>query len=166
MPQANPAERVVDRRETGDDTVPALQLRLDLDQRDVRAVSTSRRRSLSCGPSSARRWPPKRAGAGLPVVRTRCISLIAADGLTANRRAASRIDPPRSTARTIRCRRSKDIGAGMTTSRLSQPILSNHRHRFHAIGICSRTAARWCQGHRAAGRGRRLGANGFLTLAA
>jgi hypothetical protein len=29
-----------------------------------------------------------------------------------------------------------DIGAGMTTSRLSQPIFSNHRLRFHAIGIC------------------------------
>jgi hypothetical protein len=25
----------------------------------------------------------------------------------------------------------------MTTSQWSQPILSNHRHRFHAIGICS-----------------------------
>ena len=55
------------------------------------------------------------AGAALPVARTRCISLIAADGLTANRRAASRIELPRSTARTIRCRRSMEIGAGMTT---------------------------------------------------
>jgi hypothetical protein len=58
----------------------------------------------------------------VPVERTRCISLIAADGLTANRRAASRIELPRSTAATIRWRRSKDIGAGMTPSRLSQPI--------------------------------------------
>jgi hypothetical protein len=32
-----------------------------------------------------------------------------------------------------------EIGAGMTTSRYSQPLLSNHRHRFHAIGICSST---------------------------
>jgi hypothetical protein len=45
------------------------------------------RRSCSCGASSGRRWPPKRAGAALPVARTRCISLIAADGLTANGRA-------------------------------------------------------------------------------
>jgi hypothetical protein len=46
-------------------------------------------------------------------VRSRCISLIAADGLTAKRRAASRIELPCSTARTIRSRRSNDIGAGM-----------------------------------------------------
>jgi hypothetical protein len=39
--------------------------------------------------------------------------LIAADGLTAKRRAASRIELPRSTAPTIRIRRSIDIGAGM-----------------------------------------------------
>jgi hypothetical protein len=43
-----------------------------------------------------------RAGAGLPVARTRCISLIAADGLTANRRAAWRIELPPSTTATIR----------------------------------------------------------------
>jgi hypothetical protein len=62
------------------------------------------------------------------VARTRCISLIAADGLTANRRAAARIELPASTARTIRRRRSMDIGAG--TIRL--PLIlnrygSNHR---------------------------------------
>jgi hypothetical protein len=39
--------------------------------------------------------------------------LIAADGLTANRRAAARIELPFSTARTILCLRSKDIGAGI-----------------------------------------------------
>jgi hypothetical protein len=44
--------------------------------------------------------------------------LIAIDGLTAKRRAASRIELPRSTARTIRRRRSKEIGAGMMNSRL------------------------------------------------
>jgi hypothetical protein len=43
--------------------------------------------------------------------------LIAADGLTAKRRAAARIEPPRSTARTIPNRRSIEIGAGLTTSR-------------------------------------------------
>ncbi|HEX3208473.1 MAG TPA: hypothetical protein VHQ91_03770, partial [Geminicoccaceae bacterium] len=60
--------------------------------------------------------PTVARGAALPVVRTRCMSLIAADGLTANRRAASRIELPCSTARTIRSRRSMEIGAGMTTS--------------------------------------------------
>ena len=57
--------------------------------------------------------------------RTRCISLIAADGLIPKRRAAPRIELPCSTTRMIRKRRSKEIGAGMTTSRLSQPTLSN-----------------------------------------
>ena len=47
-----------------------------------------------------------RAGAGLPVARTRCMSLIAVDGLTAKRRAVARIELPRSTARTMRRRRS------------------------------------------------------------
>lgn len=37
MPEANPAERVVDRRATGDDAEAALQLRLELSERDVRA---------------------------------------------------------------------------------------------------------------------------------
>ena len=111
MPQAAPAERVVDRRGPGDDAAAARELRLELGQREVGGrrdqaaqIGLIRRR---------RRWPPKREGAALPVVRTRCISLIAADGLTAKRRAAWRIELPRSTARTIRSRRSKDIGAGM-----------------------------------------------------
>jgi hypothetical protein len=46
------------------------------------------------------------------------MSLIAADGLTAKRRAAARIELPCSTARTMRRRRSNEIGAGMMTSRL------------------------------------------------
>jgi hypothetical protein len=44
------------------------------------------------------------------------MSLIAVDGLTAKRRAAPRIELPRSTARTMRRRSSMEIGAGMTTS--------------------------------------------------
>jgi hypothetical protein len=36
MPQADPAERVVDRREAGDDAEAALQLGLKLGERDVR----------------------------------------------------------------------------------------------------------------------------------
>jgi hypothetical protein len=47
----------------------------------------------------------------------RCHGLIAADGLSANRRAVSRIELPRSTAPTMRSRRSMEMGAGMTTSR-------------------------------------------------
>jgi hypothetical protein len=60
----------------------------------------------------------------LPVDRTRCISLIAADGLTANRRAASRIELPPSTAATIRRRRSNDIGAGMAAIPLVSTIIA------------------------------------------
>jgi len=71
--------------------------------------------------------PPALGGDVGPVLLGRPhISLIAADGLTAKRRAAARIELPPSIACTIRRRRSKEIGAGMTTSRLSQPILSNH----------------------------------------
>jgi hypothetical protein len=114
MRQAEPTQCVVDRRDPSDDAQAALELRLDLGQRDVGRGFDSRLRSASYGASSGRRCPPKRAGAALPVVRTRCISLIAADGLTAKRRTASRIEPPCSTARTIRRRKSRDIGAGMT----------------------------------------------------
>lgn len=74
------------------------------------------------------------------------INLIAAEGLTAKRRAAARIELPCSTAPMIRKRRFRDIGAGMTTSQVSQPTLSSHECRFHAIGNCSRVSAdpkRW-----------------------
>jgi hypothetical protein len=84
---------------------------------------TSLRRLASWGARSGRRRPPYRAGAALPVARTRCISLIAADGLTAKRWAAARIELPRSTARTIRRRRSMEIGAGMVTSRLVSTVI-------------------------------------------
>src|SRR3954466_10162288 len=71
-------------------------------------------RSVSaCGSRIGRRWPPIFAGAVLPVWRTRCISLIAADGLTANRSAAARAELPASTACAIRSRKSCDIGAVM-----------------------------------------------------
>jgi hypothetical protein len=113
----------VDRREPGDDTEPALELRLHSASVLSGRASTRRRRSLSCGANSGRRWPPKRAGAALPVVPIRCISLIAADGLSANRRAASRIELPSPTARTIRSRRSNDIGAGMTHTPLDSTII-------------------------------------------
>jgi hypothetical protein len=52
--------------------------------------------------------------------------LIAADGLTAKRRAASLIELPCSTAATIRSRRSNDIGAGM----IPHPTRLNHYCRI------------------------------------
>lgn len=58
-----------------------------------------------------RRWPLIRSGAGLPVARTRCIRLTAADGLTAARRAVRRIERPSDVACTIRPRRSRERGA-------------------------------------------------------
>jgi hypothetical protein len=137
MPQADPAERVVDRREPGPHATAPLQLTLEFGQRDV-----GRRldQPLEVGLVGLEHGPPMPAvalGAALPVARTRCISLIAADGLTAKRRAASRIELPRSTARTIRNGRSMEIGAGMATSRLfstaiveSQAPIPRNRNRL------------------------------------
>jgi hypothetical protein len=64
-------------------------------------------------PSAAGDGRQKRIGAAHPVMRTRCISLIAADGLTAKRRAVSRIELPLSTAPTIR---SRDPTTSVSTS--------------------------------------------------
>jgi hypothetical protein len=74
---------------------------------------TRARTRLSCASRSGRRCPPKRAGAAVPLSRTRRISFTAADGLTSKRNAARRIELPASTARTIRSRKSCDRGAGM-----------------------------------------------------
>jgi hypothetical protein len=69
----------------------------------------------------------KARGAALPVVRTRCISLIAADGLTAKRRAAARIELPPSTPRTMGRPKSQQMGPACQHLRLvSTDILSNH----------------------------------------
>jgi hypothetical protein len=79
-------------------------------------------RSVSaCGSKMGRRWPPIFAGAVLPVWRTRCISLIAAEALTAKRRPACRIVLPSSTACTIRSRRSWDKGAVIINSTALTP---------------------------------------------
>jgi hypothetical protein len=79
-------------------------------------------RSVSaCGSRMGRRWPPIFAGAVLPVWRTRSISLIAAEALTAKRRPACRIVLPSSTACTIRSRRSWDKGAVMVSSKALTP---------------------------------------------
>lgn len=86
------------------------------------------RRSSACASSSGRRWPPILAGAVLPVRRTRCISLTAADGLTAKRSAACRIELPCATARTIRSRRSRDKGAVMVRSNALTPSTLESDH--------------------------------------
>src|SRR3954469_11047276 len=83
--------------------------------------NTMARRASACASRRGRRAPPIFAGAVLPVRRTRCISLMAADALTAKRRAACRIELPPSTARTIRLRRSWDKGAVMMNSTAFTP---------------------------------------------
>ena len=60
----------------------------------------------------------------LPVARTRRISVIAAEGLPANRRAAARAELPASTARTKRSRKSADKGAVILASSLLLKLLS------------------------------------------
>src|SRR3954453_1072726 len=82
---------------------------------------TMARRASACSSRRGRREPPILAGAVLPVRRTRCISLMAADALTAKRRAACRIELPPSTARTIRSRKSWDKGAVMINSTALTP---------------------------------------------
>src|SRR4029078_2305917 len=79
-------------------------------------LDTMARRSSACSSSRGRREPPIWAGAKLPVWRTRCISLMAAEALTAKRRAGYRMVPQSSPTRTIRSRRSWDKGAVMINS--------------------------------------------------
>jgi hypothetical protein len=133
VPRADPAARAVDRREHGGEAEAALQRRLQLGERDI---GRRRDKPLEGGLMRLEARAPMpagaRAGAGLPVARTRGISLIAAQGLSAKRRAAPRIELPCATARTIRRRRSIQIAAGLTTSRLPPPISSNHERIFHA----------------------------------
>jgi hypothetical protein len=90
--------------------------------------NTMARSVSACGSRIGRRWPPIFAGAVLPVSRTRCISLIAAEALTAKRRAACRIGLPPSTARTIRSRRSWDKGAVMMNSTALTPSTLESEH--------------------------------------
>ena len=91
-------------------------------------LDTMPRSSSACFSSRGRREPPIFAGAGLPVWRTRCISLMAAEALTAKRRAACRIVLPSSTARTIRSRRSWDKGAVMINSTALTPSTLESEH--------------------------------------
>src|SRR4051794_5441967 len=84
-------------------------------------LDTMARSSSACFSSRGRREPPIFAGAVLPVWRTRCISLIAAEALTANRSAAARAELPASTERAIRSRKSCDNGAVMPGLSQRQP---------------------------------------------
>src|SRR3954465_6495872 len=88
------------------------------------------RRASACASRRGRQEPPIFAGAVLPVWRTRCISLMAAEALTAKRRAACRIVLPPSTACTIRSRRSWDKGAVMISSTALAP---RNRESDHLI---------------------------------
>jgi hypothetical protein len=124
VPQPEPAKRVVQGREPGGDPDAALQLGLEFGQRDVRRRLDQPAQVGFVRLEDGTAIAAVAFGCGTPVARTRCISLIAGDGLMAKRRPAARIELPPSTACTIRRRRSKEIDAGMTTSR--QPILSNH----------------------------------------
>ena len=121
-------------RECRAQTKAALQFGLELDKRDVGRRLDDLHEVVLVPGQAGGRWPPTCAGAALPVSRTRRISLIAAEALTSKRRAASRIELPPSTARTIRSRKSIDIGAGIPNPPATQPIVSNHRYPFYAIG--------------------------------
>src|SRR3954469_4543942 len=74
------------------------------------------RRTSACASRRGRRAPPILAGAALPVRRTRCISLMAADALTAKRRAACRIELPHTVnPRTITVDKNPAYPAAVTT---------------------------------------------------
>src|SRR3954469_3800156 len=91
-------------------------------------LDTMARSSSACFSSRGRREPPIFAGAELPVWRTRCISLMAAEALTAKRRAACRIVLPPPAGRTIRSRRSWDKGAVMISSTAFTPRTRESDH--------------------------------------
>ena len=94
MPEAEPAERVGDRREPGAHPAAPLQLGPELGQRQL-GRRLDQPAQIGCVRLEQR--PP------VPTVARRC-------------GAASRIELPRSTARTLRRRRSMEIGAGMMRS--------------------------------------------------
>ncbi len=91
-------------------------------------LDTMARRSSACVSRRGRRQPPIWAGAVQPLRRTRCISLMAAEALTAKRRAACRNVLPPSTARTLRSRRSWDKGAVMINSTALAPSTLQSKH--------------------------------------
>jgi hypothetical protein len=122
---------------------PDLDVHLVLDNLKIHMIpglaSVSSRSSPSCPARSGLRYPPIWAGAVLPVSRARRTIFTAADGLTSKRRAASRAEPPASTARTSRRRRSWDRGAVIAAS----PRTRGRRIRSRdseqpqtALGIC------------------------------
>ena len=137
MPEAEPVECVVDRREPGEDAGAARDLGLELGEGEIRGrldqghdltfVRLQQRPAMAA--VAGRRRAAGRAHPLHQLDRHR-----RADGEPARgfaNRAAS-LDRPHDPPPQVQ-------GAGIMNSRLwSQPILSNHRHRFYAIGICSR----------------------------
>ena len=114
MPQAEAAQRAMQGREARVQAEAALQFGPELGERDVRRRRDQAARGHPrAQPEPAADGPPTCAGAALPVSLTRRSSLIAADALTSKRLAAARIELPPATARTIRSRKSIDIGAGI-----------------------------------------------------
>jgi hypothetical protein len=106
----------------------AVQLGLELGQRDVRRALDERAQLRWIGSEERPAIAAVARGRAAAGRAHPALSLmIAADGLTAKRRAAPRIELPLSTARTIRSRRSRDVDAGITQPRLPQLKLSNHK---------------------------------------
>jgi hypothetical protein len=127
MRQAGSSEPAADGGGRAHHDAVLAQFGLDLHQRDVGFRIEGARTSVPCGSRIGPRWPPKRAGTGLPLWRKRRISFTAADVLTSKRKAACRMEDPPATARTIRSRKSRDRGAGMGC------LLTNH-NQLYGIG--------------------------------
>ncbi len=85
--------------------------------------------------------PPRRRGTKLPVSSQRRTSLIALDGLTSKRRAASRAEAPADTAAMIRRRRSSECAYAIWSLHTIYPQhhvkTENQMRRFFATLKCS-----------------------------
>jgi hypothetical protein len=104
-------------REPWPQTEAALQQGLELGQRDVGRRLDDPHKLLLVPGQSGRAVAADLCRHSAARLAHRCISLIAADALTAKHGTTSRIELPPSTARTIRSRRAVDKGAGITSTR-------------------------------------------------
>ena len=84
-------------------------------RRSVVQTVVSEPTTTPCSASAARSSASVIPGLAAVSCRSRRISVIAAEGLTSNRRAAARAELPASTARTKRSRKAADSGAVITT---------------------------------------------------
>ncbi len=120
-------------------TIPYWRSSVWISLSEVSALVSGRANTTApCGSRMGWRCPPKRAGAGLPLWRKRCISVTAADGLTSKRRAACRMDNSPCTARTIRSSKSRDRGAGMGCSRPNGISSTDSAQPLHALTHANR----------------------------